>query len=62
LGGYWAVGGQTPEAAVAYSETDVRKLYRSAGLRVREPIIYWAWSGRANPASQHSQDIVVSEK
>jgi hypothetical protein len=22
----------------------------------------WAWSGRPNPASQHSQEIVVSEK
>jgi SAM-dependent methyltransferase len=61
LGGYWVVEGQTPEAAIAYSEADVRELYRFAGLSVREPIVYGAWSGRANPASHHGQDIVVSE-
>jgi SAM-dependent methyltransferase len=62
LGGYWVVGGQTPEAAVAYSESDVRRAYRDAGLTIREPIVYGAWSGRTDSTSNHSQDIVVAHR
>lgn len=61
LGGYWVVEAQTPEAAVAYLEADVRELYRMAGLTVREPIVYGAWSGRSG-ASNHAQDIVTAQK
>jgi SAM-dependent methyltransferase len=62
LGGYWVVEGQTPEAAVAYTESDVRRAYRDAGLTIREPIVYGAWSGRADSTSDHSQDIVVAHR
>jgi SAM-dependent methyltransferase len=62
LGGYWVVEGQTPEAAVAYAESDVRRAYRDAGLTIREPIVYGAWSGRADSTSNHSQDIVVAHR
>lgn len=62
MGGYWGVEGRTAEGAVAYAESDVRELYRAAGLSIREPILYGGWSGRARPLSNHSQDIVVARK
>ena len=62
LGGYWVVEGQTPEAAVAYVDTDVRALYRAASLTIREPIVYGGWAARSSSASSHSQDIVVAFK
>jgi SAM-dependent methyltransferase len=62
LGGYWVVEGQTPEAAVAYAESEVRRLYNDAALTIQEPIIYGAWSGRTDSTSSHSQDIVVARR
>jgi SAM-dependent methyltransferase len=62
LGGYWAVDRQIAEVAVAYSEAEVGALYRAAQLTIREPIVYGGWSGRAQPASDHSQDIVIASK
>lgn len=62
LGGYWAVDPRLAEAAVAYSEAAVRKACRQVGLKIREPILHGAWSGRQDPRGQHSQDIVIAER
>ncbi|MGH7512092.1 MAG: class I SAM-dependent methyltransferase [Gemmatimonadales bacterium] len=60
--GYWVVDGQTPEAAVAYDEVDVRTAYADAGLTIKDPIIYGGWSGRPDSKSNHSQDIVFARR
>lgn len=61
-GGYWIVAGQTPEAAVAYVEADVRAAYTDAGLTINEPINYGGWSGRTDSTSHHSQDIILARR
>jgi SAM-dependent methyltransferase len=62
LGGYWVVEGQTPEAAIAYAEADIRKAYVDANLAITEPIIYGGWSGRTDSTSNHNQDIIVARR
>lgn len=49
-----------PEAAIAYREDYIRKLYRQNRLVIAEPIHYGSWSGRDNFLSY--QDIVVAVK
>jgi SAM-dependent methyltransferase len=50
-----------PEAAVAYPEAVMRRLYEAAGLRIEEPVLSGGWSGRPS-ASGHNQDIVLAWK
>jgi SAM-dependent methyltransferase len=49
-----------PEQAVAYPEAWVRDHLAVAGLEVRDPIHYGAWSGR--PDSLSWQDVVVARR
>jgi SAM-dependent methyltransferase len=49
-----------PEASIAHEEKAIRALHAASGLRVREPLHYGSWSGRAEFLS--SQDIIVAEK
>lgn len=58
FGGYRAKDADTPEAAIAYPEDYVRRLYIERGLSIVEPIHYGAWPGRRSFLSY--QDIVVA--
>ena len=58
--GYRMIDQQTPEAAVAYEEAGIRRLYHRNGLHIHEPIRYGAWCERENPF--HYQDIVIASK
>lgn len=49
-----------PEAAVAYDEDYIRRLYRQYGLRMAEPIHHGGWCGR--PACVEVQDIIIATK
>jgi SAM-dependent methyltransferase len=49
-----------PEAALAFDETYVRKLFAVSGLSIREPIHPGAWCGRQKYLSY--QDIVITTK
>ena len=51
---------RNPEAAIAYPEEHIRKLYAGQGLSLREPIRYGSWCGRENFLSY--QDLVIAEK
>jgi SAM-dependent methyltransferase len=48
-----------PEAAVAYPEETVRRIFRESGLLLREPILFGTWCGRETGIS--FQDIVIAE-
>ena len=37
---------QSPESAVAYTESAMRELYRRSGLQIAEPVQYGLWCGR----------------
>ncbi len=60
MGEFWVYDKNEPEAAVAYPEQTVRGLLSTAGLTVKEPIRYGAWSGRMDFLS--GQDIIVGSK
>lgn len=60
LGGCRVVKPEAPEAAVAYDEKDVRKMYGEVGLSIVEPVLYGGWSGKKN--ALHGQDIVLARK
>lgn len=47
-------------AGTAFTEDVLRKMYKNAGLKIINPIIFGEWSGRPN--KYHYQDIVVAEK
>jgi SAM-dependent methyltransferase len=49
-----------PEAAIAYREEAVRELFEGAGLKLRDPIHYGRWSGRADGI--RGQDITVATR
>lgn len=49
-----------PEAAIAYTETDVRKRFEKFGISIKEPIHYGSWCGRSKFLS--FQDIVIGQK
>jgi SAM-dependent methyltransferase len=57
LGGYFTTNPERPEAAVAYEEDDLRRLFTAAGLTLRQPIVYGGWCGR--PDAREGQDLVV---
>jgi ubiquinone/menaquinone biosynthesis C-methylase UbiE len=56
---YGIVNENIPEAAIAYEEKFIRKLYRKCGLNIRS-IYYGSWCGRKNFLSY--QDIIIAFK
>jgi SAM-dependent methyltransferase len=50
----------SPQSAVAYTEEFVLKLLDKHGLRLRHPVMYGRWSGRAEGLS--FQDILLLER
>jgi hypothetical protein len=60
LEGCLTADAQTPERAIAYSETKIRQMLHEAGLALREPIFYGSWSGRQTTLT--FQDLVVAVK
>lgn len=60
LGGCRVVNPEAPEAAVAYAEEDVRRMYERVGLEIVEPLLYGGWSGKKD--ALHGQDIIIARK
>lgn len=60
LDGAMTVHADTPETAVAYDESAIRRLLADAGAHVREPVLYGSWSGRPNPLTY--QDVILVDK
>jgi ubiquinone/menaquinone biosynthesis C-methylase UbiE len=60
LEGYTTKDMNTPEAAVAYNEEFIYKIYEKYGLKLTEPIRYGSWCGRKDFLSY--QDIVIASK
>lgn len=58
LGGCYAQDEESPEAAVAYEERDIRAMYEDCGLTIKEPILFGDWSS----SKVQSQDIVIAFK
>ncbi len=58
--GYATVSKSDPEAAIAYDETYIIKLYNDHGLNVLEPIHYGSWCGRDSFLSY--QDIIIAQR
>lgn len=58
--GSLTINRETPEAAIAYTEADVRRMYERHGLKIEEPIRYGGWSGREG--ARHGQDFIVASK
>ena len=49
-----------PEAAIAYEETYLKKIFKQAGLKIVEPIHFGNWSTRVT--KNHGQDILIVRK
>ncbi len=60
LGSAYVENPKTPEAAVAYEETEVKAFLHNLGLEVSPPVLYGAWCGRQESVS--FQDIVIARK
>lgn len=58
--GGWTTEEFVPEAAIACEETIIRQMYQKYNLKIDEPILYGAWSGREQFVS--FQDIIVATK
>lgn len=58
--GYRTIHKTRPEYGLALYEEWVRKLYKTNGLRILNPIRYGSWCGRGDFLSQ--QDIIVAVK
>lgn len=58
--GYWTIRPDHPEDAVGYAEDDLRTAFGRAGLRVREPIWYGSWCGRADTLD--GQDVMLADR
>ena len=58
--GSYTVSENDPEAAVAYDEESVEKLFEKYGLKIIQPIHYGSWCKRNNFLSV--QDIIVAAK
>jgi len=58
--GFLSQSKETPESAIAYEESLIRKIYRKNNLSIEEPIYFGQWSGLQNTLDQ--QDIVVASK
>ena len=54
----YTIDRRTPERAIAYTEVTIRNLFAEAGLRIKEPIRWGSWSGRANMLT--FQDVVIA--
>ncbi|MDP1785706.1 MAG: class I SAM-dependent methyltransferase [Nitrosomonas sp.] len=52
---------RVPEAAVAYDEDFIIKIYREAGLEIKE-IHYGLWSGREPTVYGGYQDMIIAKK
>lgn len=50
----------SPESAAAYEESFIMKLLERSGLKLKEPIMYGRWTGRADGLSY--QDMLLLEK
>jgi ubiquinone/menaquinone biosynthesis C-methylase UbiE len=60
MDGYFIVTTENPEAAIAFPEPYVRKLFSKFGLSISEPIHFGSWCGRQQFLSY--QDIVIAKK
>lgn len=60
LDGFWTTMKNLPEAAIAYDEKYIKKLYEKNELSILEPIFYGSWSGRKNFTAP--QDIIIAKK
>lgn len=60
FGKYRTIDVNTPEAAVCYDESFILELYEKYGLKIKQPIYYGSWCGRANFLSY--QDIIIASK
>jgi hypothetical protein len=47
IGGCFTTTVETPEAAIAFPEVYIRRVFGESGLLIREPIYYGSWCGRA---------------
>jgi SAM-dependent methyltransferase len=59
-GGCWIQDRDMPEAAVAYDEADVRRLYPRCGLAIAGPIHAGGWCGRLGCLD--GQDIIIARR
>jgi len=50
----------SPESAVAYEESYIRRLLQDSGLTLKEPIYYGGWTGRRDGLS--FQDMLILKK
>lgn len=60
LNGCFSSNEKTPEAAIAYEENVVRKLFDKNGLVINQPVYYGYWCNREKFLTY--QDIIVAEK
>lgn len=60
FGPYRTISRKQPEAAIAYQESYVLRLLEGSGLRIRGPIHYGSWCGRAEFLDY--QDIVIASR
>lgn len=58
--GYLSTSYHTPENTIAVPEAHIRELYRRYELKIDEPILYGAWSGRDHFLTY--QDVIVARK
>ncbi len=49
-----------PEAAIAYDESIIHRLYRENGLSIRYPVRYGSWCGRGEFLSY--QDLIIADR
>jgi len=61
LEGHRAEYVSAPEVAVCYDESTVLSIFNKCGLKVKQPIIYGSWCGRAGRPGIY-QDMVVAWK
>lgn len=58
--GFWTTQLHNPEAAVAFEERTILRLYQQAGLEIQQPIRYGNWSGREGTIG--GQDHILAIK
>jgi SAM-dependent methyltransferase len=57
IDGCVVVDKKTPERAVGFAMSDLTEMVQTAGLKIREPILWGSWSGR--PSMLEAQDVVI---
>lgn len=57
---HWVHNPRVPEAAVAYDERFVVRLYETCGLELKQPAGYGSWSGRGPSGYDGYQDALVA--